>query len=157
MKRRRFALALAATVLVLACGAKTVAPAPPPTVPADAATASSSELDATPEDAGFVALVGAERSIAALRPRFRACYQKGLQRDAKMEGKVVVGILVASDGSVTQAEEKSNTGLSREVCACITAVLKSAEFNAPGPGHASVMQVPVAFFASERDAGVSKR
>lgn len=153
MKRPRFGLALAAAMLVLACGASSVAPAPPSAGPADAAPeAAASDVDAS-ADAGRVLIVGAERSIAAIRPRLRACYQKGLQRDRKMQGKVVVSLLVASDGSVEKTDVRSNTGLGPDVTACILHVLKSSTFNPPGPGNTAVLDVPVAFFAAEQDAG----
>lgn len=153
---KRFGLLLAGVLLLLACGASTVAPAPPSTAPADAApeatATTASDLDAS-ADAGRVLIVGAERSIAAIRPRLRACYQKGLQRDRKMQGRVVVTLLVASDGSVDKTDVRSNTGLSNEVTTCILHVLKTSTFNPPGPGNTAVLDVPVAFFASEQDAG----
>lgn len=154
MRRARSGLVLTAVTLLLACGASTVAPTPPPLTPADAApeATTASDVDAS-ADGGRVLIVGAERSVAAMRPRFRACYQKGLQRDRKMQGKVVVSLLVASDGSVEKTDVRSNTGLSPEVTACILHVLKASTFNPPGPGNTAVLDVPVAFFASEQDAG----
>src|SRR5438105_1916080 len=36
----------------------------------------------------------ADRVVASLRPRFRACYNQGLQQDPSMSGRLVVSVTV---------------------------------------------------------------
>ena len=86
----------------------------------------------------------ADRVIAGLRPRFKACYQTGLNSDPNMSGKVVVSAKVAPNGEVQSADIASNSGLSPGVASCIAGVVKRAQFNAPG-GGGSTLQIPVTF------------
>ncbi len=86
----------------------------------------------------------ADRVIASLRPRFRQCYQTGLNSDPGMSGKVTISAKVSPNGEVQSAEASSNTGLSPAVAACIAGVVKRAQFNAPG-GSGSTLSIPVTF------------
>jgi len=86
----------------------------------------------------------ADRVIAGLRPRFKACYQTGLNGDPNMSGKVVVSAKVGPNGEVSSADVASNSGLSPGVAACIAGVVKRAQFNAPG-GGGSTLNIPVTF------------
>jgi hypothetical protein len=86
----------------------------------------------------------ADRVIAGLRPRFRQCYQTGLNSDPSMAGKVVIQAKVAPNGEVSSADVTSNSGLSQQVASCIAGVVKRAQFNAPG-GGGSTLSIPVTF------------
>lgn len=86
----------------------------------------------------------ADRVIAGLRPRFKQCYQVGLNSDPNMSGKVVVSAKVGPNGEVSSADIASNSGLSPSVASCIAGVVKRAQFNAPG-GGGSTLQIPVTF------------
>ena len=86
----------------------------------------------------------ADRVIAGLRPRFKQCYQVGLNSDPNMSGKVVISAKVGPNGEVSSADIASNSGLSPSVASCIANVVKRAQFNAPG-GGGSTLQIPVTF------------
>lgn len=84
------------------------------------------------------AAVDAARIAAGLRPRFRQCYQVGLNSDHTMSGKLTIGVEVDPNGDVTSANVISNTGLSVGVAACVAGVAKRATFTAPGGSGAKV-------------------
>jgi hypothetical protein len=86
----------------------------------------------------------ADRVIAGLRPRFKQCYQVGLNSDPNMSGKVVISAKVGPNGEVSSADIASNSGLSPSVASCIAGVVKRAQFSAPG-GGGSTLQIPVTF------------
>ena len=91
-----------------------------------------------------VPISDADRVIAGLRPRFRQCYQTGLNSDPSMSGKVVITAKVGPNGEVSDANVSSNTGLSAGVASCIANVVKRAQFNPPG-GGGSTLNIPVTF------------
>ena len=91
-----------------------------------------------------VPISDADRIIAGLRPRFRSCYQTGLNQDPSMSGKVVITAKVGPNGEVSSANVSSNTGLSDSVASCIARVVRGATFAAPGGGGSS-LNVPVTF------------
>ncbi|MBX3202151.1 MAG: AgmX/PglI C-terminal domain-containing protein, partial [Labilithrix sp.] len=91
-----------------------------------------------------VPISDADRVIATLRPRFRQCYQTGLNSDPGMSGKVVITAKVGPNGEVSDASVSSNTGLSQSVASCIANVVKRASFNPPG-GGGSTLNIPVTF------------
>lgn len=90
--------------------------------------------------------MNAERSIARLRPGFRACYNRGLATDPSMSGNLVMSLKVAANGDVTDVTKASGTGLSSEVEQCILRRAKAASFDAPG-GSGSTLRAPVTFVA----------
>jgi outer membrane biosynthesis protein TonB len=91
-----------------------------------------------------VAVAGADRVIAQLRPGFRSCYNKGLQSDPSMQGKVTVAVKISPNGDVSSVEKSGGSGLSSEVETCIMKKIKNASFDAPG-GSGSTLQVPITF------------
>ena len=91
-----------------------------------------------------VPISDADRVIAGLRPRFRQCYQTGLNSDPSMSGKVVITAKVGPNGEVADASVSQNTGLSASVASCIANVVKRASFNPPG-GGGSTLNIPVTF------------
>lgn len=91
-----------------------------------------------------VPISDADRVIAGLRPRFRQCYNTGLQSDPSMAGKVVITAKVGPNGEVSSADVSQNTGLSQGVASCIARVVKNATFSAPG-GGGSTLNIPVTF------------
>jgi hypothetical protein len=91
-----------------------------------------------------VPISDADRVIAGLRPRFRQCYNTGLQSDPSMAGKVVITAKVGPNGEVSSADISQNSGLSQGVASCIARVIKNATFSAPG-GGGSTLNIPVTF------------
>jgi hypothetical protein len=91
-----------------------------------------------------VPVANADRTIAALRPGFRSCYNKGLQSDPSMSGKVVLAVKIGANGDVVSVEKAGGSGLSSEVESCIMKKIKNAAFDPPG-GSGSTIQVPITF------------
>lgn len=87
-------------------------------------------------------VAGADRVIGGLRPRFRACYQTGLNADPGMRGTLVVRAETAGDGGVTKADIVSNAGLSPAVASCVANSLRRAVFSGAGSVSASVVFSP---------------
>lgn len=90
-----------------------------------------------------VPISDADRVIAGLRGRFRACYQQGLNSDPTMSGKVVIQARVGPNGEVQSADVASNTGLSPAVASCIARHVRNAQFT--GNGQGSTLNIPVTF------------
>ncbi len=86
----------------------------------------------------------ADRVIAGLRGRFKACYQQGLASDPSMSGKVVMSTKIGPNGEVASVSPASNSGLSDGVVQCIARAIRNAQFDAPG-GGGSTLSVPVTF------------
>lgn len=96
-----------------------------------------------------VPISDADRVVAGLRPRFRACYQQGLNSDPNMSGKVVISARVGPNGEVASADISQNSGLSAGVASCIARVVRNAQFSSPG-GGGSTLNIPVTFVQQGR-------
>jgi hypothetical protein len=79
-----------------------------------------------------VPMADLERVIATLRPRARACYQIGLDKDPNQKGRLTLSLKVASDGHVEDVTVESKGGLSSEVEHCTKNVARRLQFAAPG-------------------------
>jgi hypothetical protein len=85
---------------------------------------------------------GAEATIARLRPSFRSCYNKGLDRNPNMAGTLEIVIDIAPNGDVTSATKGGGSGLSPDVEACMLGKVSHASFDAPG-GAGAKLRVPI--------------
>ena len=101
----------------------------------------SLSVDVRPPTMTGPPLSDADRVVAGLRPRFRKCYQDGLNDDPNMSGKTVLAAKVQPNGEVANVEVAENQGLSPKVTACMSRALKNAQFN--GNGSFSTVRVPV--------------
>jgi hypothetical protein len=156
---------LCATLFVLAACAD---PSPPPAQSAQAKEIAAApgrvenpskcgraagDAGTAPVDGGDAGVVGpiidADKTIARLRPRFRKCYQDGLNVDPKMEGCVAVTARVTPEGDVEQSEPTKVDGLSADVAACIATTIKTAKFSAPG-GNGTTLNIPITFVQQGR-------
>lgn len=81
--------------------------------------------------------------IAALQPKFRACYQTQLASDPNAEGSVTLTVEIADDGRVTGITPGGTT-LPGALVACLAMVVARAPFSAPSHG-ATKMSVPLHF------------
>ena len=85
-----------------------------------------------------------ERTIAALRPQFRRCYEQGLAANYGMAGDLTMRIKIRPNGEVESASAVSNNGLSPQVAQCIAKRVQNTQFEAP-QGSGSTVDVPVKF------------
>ena len=95
-----------------------------------------------------VPVANVDRVVAGLRARFRQCYQRGLDSDPSMSGKLVVVAKIGPNGEVSSAAMTSNSGLSEATVACVVRVLKPVQFDAPG-GGGSTLSLPLTFVSSK--------
>ncbi|MFH1462833.1 MAG: VIT domain-containing protein [Pseudomonadota bacterium] len=82
-----------------------------------------------------------KRNLNALR----YCYQRELQKDPALAGKVVVKFVVAADGSVASASIKSSTLGSAAVEQCLTARFLRMAFPAQRGGGVVIVSYPFLF------------
>lgn len=78
--------------------------------------------------------------VSALNPRIRDCYERGLQRDHSMAGKLSVTWTIGPQGLVTEAHvAKSDPKVSESVANCCVEVVRGAVFAPPvGGGNVTV-------------------
>jgi len=78
--------------------------------------------------------------IRAKMPAFRACYEQALQKDPKLEGKVVARFTILKTGEVV---DTTATGIP-EINACIVRVVRSVRFPS-NPRGSMVVSYPFVF------------
>jgi hypothetical protein len=76
--------------------------------------------------------------------RFRACYQQGLLRNPKLEGRVRVRFVIASDGSVQSPQDAGSDLPDREVVACVVRAFYALHFAATDT-QAIAVSYPIVF------------
>lgn len=108
-----------------------------------AATVASSPSPSPPPLPAASSVPDGARVIAALQPKFRACYQTQLSSDPNAEGSVTLTVDIAADGKVTNVTPGGTT-LPRVLVACLASVLARASFAAPTHG-ATALSLPLRF------------
>lgn len=86
----------------------------------------------------------ASRVVARMRAGFRACYNRGLQNNPDIEGKIMLKIQIGPTGQVLKVTAKKKGNIPAAVLGCLKARAKAARFGAPDGGMA-VVKVPVTF------------
>jgi TonB family protein len=85
---------------------------------------------------------------AVIRRRLRAvkkCYEQELQNSPKLQGRVVIKIVISASGKVSSAEVKESTVPSEPVGACVAEVMRKAQFPAPKGGGIVIVSYPFVF------------
>ena len=85
----------------------------------------------------------ASRVVAGMRAGFRACYQRGLNRDGTLQGAVRLTIRIQASG-VVETVTATSFGFPDAVVDCLLERAGKAVFDPPEGGSA-VLQVPVTF------------
>jgi hypothetical protein len=102
-------------------------------------------IDFTVKDPiGNVPVRNVEAVVAMMRPSFRSCYNKGIQTQPDMQGKVVFRVRLAPNGEVTAVDEIDGAGLSDGVKACTAKVIWRGNFDGPGR-TGSKFDLPISF------------
>jgi len=110
---------------------------------------------ATGDGGPTLPVLSATRTIASLRPNFRACYNEGLRSDPSMVGSVLETVTVNANGTVAATIPSQIEGLDAEVIACFGRALRTAHFPPPGI-DGSTLKLPITFrkgTATVSDAG----
>jgi len=91
-------------------------------------------------------VVGPDKVIASLRPKFNACFAEGLKKDPKAAGSVTLSAKIEKDGKVSSVTPKVPEGLSPAVIKCLSDALKAANFAASGGmNYATSLDIPLRF------------
>lgn len=113
------------------------APVPPPADRAPKPEPKEPESSMRPGDVMKV--------IRPANPRIRACYEKALKSNPKLEGKIVVHFTIGPTGGVSEADEKSDPAFPEAaVTRCVLAVFKALKFP-PHAGGPTAVNFPVVF------------
>jgi len=89
-------------------------------------------------------VLDAERVVARLRGRFRACYEHGLASNPPLQGSVKITAKIAPNGEVVSATPSGGESLGQEVVSCLVSRLRSESFTPPEGGGASIV-IPITF------------
>lgn len=82
------------------------------------------------------------------RPNLRACYERGLEKNPTLAGRVVLVLEVAQNGMAAHVFEARRSGLGDDEVRCFARVLKAAHFH-DGAGRAVRIEVPLAFSSKD--------
>lgn len=70
--------------------------------------------------------------------RFRLCYEAGLKKDPKLEGRVSVSFVIGRDGAVSSAKNAGSDMTDRDVVECVLRAFSGLSFPAPEGGIVTV-------------------
>lgn len=91
-----------------------------------------------------------QAAIEARQPRLRACYRKGVQRNANLRGETRVRLVVAANGHATGVTDAGSRMPDREVLKCVLAEYSSLRFPRPEGGAVTVVH-PMTFSPGDTD------
>jgi pSer/pThr/pTyr-binding forkhead associated (FHA) protein/outer membrane biosynthesis protein TonB len=111
-------------------------------------TKGSVEINVGGQQAEFVGSMDREairRVILNNKRAIRSCYERELQRQPNMYGKLVLQWNIEEKGKVTEAKVKSSSLGSNKVAACIISRLRTWRFPEPPPGTIGQVSYPFVF------------
>lgn len=103
----------------------------------------TSSSDAPPRASDSAQVGDPTKIVAQMRPSFRHCYQRGLQADPKLEGRIAMTLEVGATGHVVTTRSRA-LGLSMPVVRCVAARAAMATFPPPEHGSANI-NLPIEF------------
>lgn len=83
--------------------------------------------------------------IGKNRAQIRACYERVLQRDSNLEGRLFIRWVIGRDGRVARVSVVDDSLGSREVAACVTGRIGAWRFPAPAGGGTVEVRYPFVF------------
>jgi len=86
-----------------------------------------------------------DRVIKQHLAQIRYCYQKELNKNPSLAGKVVIKFTIAADGTVSAAEVKSTTLNNATVEQCIVNRFLRFQFDPPAGGGIVIVSYPFVF------------
>jgi hypothetical protein len=84
----------------------------------------------------------AQRVVSGMSAGFRACYNRGLQSNPEMSGSVKVTARIGPNGEVQSVTATPGGSISGDVASCIASRVRSAQFDPP-EGGAATISIPV--------------
>jgi hypothetical protein len=86
-----------------------------------------------------------QKTLRQNYPKFRVCYEQGLGRDAHLQGRVTVKLVIGRDGTVTSANQADGTTMPDvRVIECVLQEYRQVVFPKPEGGTVTVIY-PIAF------------
>lgn len=82
--------------------------------------------------------------VAAMRGRFRGCYNTGVAVDRALAGSVTLNATLGASGEVIAVDASTGDGLDA-IVPCLTAVVRAGVFAAPDEGRSRIISIPVTF------------
>jgi hypothetical protein len=104
------------------------------------------------DDATFTGTIDKEairRVVQANLKQIKNCYERGLNRDPSLYGKIVIQWTIGPGGKVLEAGIKGTTMNSPEVESCAVARLRTWKFPEPPVNEVAVVSYPFVFQAQE--------
>ena len=86
-----------------------------------------------------------DRIVKQNLPQIRYCYQKELNKNPKLFGKLVVKFVIAKDGSVSSASTKASTLKNPIVEQCVNSRFRRMRFPKPKGGGIVIVSYPFVF------------
>jgi TonB family protein len=105
-------------------------------------------IDAGGTEAEFVGTIDREAVRRVVRSKLieiKNCYERALNVDKSLEGKVVIRFIIEDQGRVRIASTKSSTLNNRAVEECVAARIRNAIFPEPPPGTVAEVDYPFVF------------
>jgi hypothetical protein len=96
--------------------------------------------------AGRLAPADIQGVVRASFKKLTPCYEKGLKKDPKLAGKIVVKFSIGKDGKVTKAESTDKTFPDPNVVTCVVDAFKRLTF--PKADAPTTVSYPVVFSPS---------
>ncbi|MCA9554972.1 MAG: TonB family protein, partial [Myxococcales bacterium] len=100
-----------------------------------------------PEVQGSLSKDAIQAVIKRAAPRFRRAYERALQRNPTLAGKVVLQITVGPDGKVVDVQLKSTTLGDKDLGEALMKVARTLRFPKPAGGGKIVISYPLVFKA----------
>lgn len=132
------------TVLIVAglgCATSTTPPAPAsPPASASASASPAAGRDKLPPDE-------IQRVVEQSFARLRDCYERGLRKNPRLEGRVSVAFAIELDGSTSEVQDKGSDLPDKEVVTCVVAGFSGLKFPSP-KGDRVKFTYPIVFSPS---------
>ena len=95
-----------------------------------------------PSKKGALSREAIRRPNAARIGAIRACYQKGLQRDSDLRGRLLVRFIIGPDGVVAGARLADDDLGDAEVAACVLSIVRTTRFPRVVGGESTTVKYP---------------
>jgi hypothetical protein len=86
-----------------------------------------------------------ERVLRRVKSQIRFCYERELAKDPNLNGKIVVGFVIAGTGLVSTAKAAQNTMGNPKVGSCVVRIIKRLRFPKPRGGGQVIVNYPYLF------------
>ncbi len=98
---------------------------------------------------GSIDRASIERVIKRHLNQIRYCYQRELQKDQDLAGKITVKFVIAADGTVASAQVDASTLNNPVLERCVVARFTRMKFAAPAGGGVVIVRYPIVFSVAE--------